>query len=103
VETAREQHYLRSLYPKLNTVTDELDLLLGPVISFVHRVAIARKHIDLPPTCGSSAVTLVPWTRDPVLLPGEVFQFVLQGDNGKAGADFWASLLHMTCWTRRCR
>lgn len=72
----------------LKTNADVLDKHLGVVTSFVHTVAQARKDINLPAACGSGGVTLLPAKRDLVLQPNETFQFVLQGDNGRASADF---------------
>ena len=68
----------------------KIDDDLGPVVSFVNRVASARRIVSLPEACGErvEAVTLSPARRSVVLQPGESFQFVLNGDTGKASAQF---------------
>ncbi len=77
----------------LKEAAKALDAHLGTVASFVQRVSAARKAIELPAACGSGVVTLVPAKRELVLQAGETFQFILQGDNGKASADFLGAAL----------
>lgn len=77
------------LRKQLTKITGELDKHLGPVASFVQRVASARDGLDLPKGCGpATVVKLVPDKRELVLQPGETFQFLLEGDSGKAAASY---------------
>lgn len=77
------------LRERLKEATDLLDSHLGAVASFVQRVASARDGLELPKGCGTATpVRLVPDKRDLVLQAGESFQFVLEGDSGKAAASF---------------
>ena len=83
-----------ALRTALDKATQHLDKHLGPVVSFVHRVAAARKSaLDLPPACGASGVDLVPSHRAIVLQAGEGFQYLLQGDSGRAGVSVLGDLL----------
>jgi len=78
-----------SLRDRLTTATTNLDKHLGAVASFVQRVAAARDGLGLPKGCGAAtSVRLVPDKRELVLQAGESFQFVLEGDSGKAAAAF---------------
>ena len=74
---------------RLMTAAKLIDAHLGPVASFVQRVASARNGLELPRVCGAAvAVKLVPDRRELVLQSGESFQFVLEGDSGKAAASY---------------
>jgi hypothetical protein len=91
-ERAADEAQAKDVRERLTTALRALDSSLGPVVSFVNRVASARRVVSLPSGCGeqSEAVTLSPARRSIVLQPGESFQFVLSGDSGKAIAQFLA-------------
>lgn len=83
----RDTDAYRDFEAHLREAMTELDKHLGPVTSFVQRVSAARQGLTLPVACGAATVKLVPAKSELVLQPGESFQFVLQGDSGKAGAE----------------
>ncbi len=68
----------------LSNVMSELDEALGPVVSFVQRVAQATRLNKLPAACVQDAIELVPDKRSLVLSASESFQFLLEGDPGRA-------------------
>lgn len=82
-----EERTRDALIARLRAASDKIDKSLGSVISFVQRVAQAQRADALPAACGSAAVTLVPAKDSIVLQPGERFQFLLQGDSGRASAE----------------
>ena len=81
--------HAKELRESLGKATATLDKHLGAVASFVKRIASARNGLELPKGCGAATpVRLVPDKRELLLQAGESFQFVLEGDSGKAAASY---------------
>jgi hypothetical protein len=81
--------HAKELRESLGKATNKLDEHLGAVASFVKRIAAARNGLELPKGCGAATpVRLVPDKRELLLQAGESFQFVLEGDSGKAAASY---------------
>lgn len=88
-EKAADKPRAEQLRKALEAAVAQLDPHLGPVASFVERIASARRALALPKGCGEqSTIEFVPAKRNVVLQPGESFQIVVQGDAGRARADF---------------
>lgn len=84
---AMEQAQLPVLRERLQKAMAALDQHLGAVSSFALRVTSAQKRQELPKVCQAAAVvTLVPDQRAITLQAGETFQFLLEGDSGRATA-----------------
>lgn len=68
----------------LSETMRHLDEQLGPVVSFVQRIAQATRLNKLPAACVQDSIELVPDKRSLVLSAAQSFQFLLEGDPGRA-------------------
>lgn len=68
----------------LSKSMQDLDTQLGPVVSFVQRIAQATRLNKLPAACVQDSIELVPDKRSLVLSTAQSFQFLLEGDPGRA-------------------
>lgn len=76
---------LPALSQRLRAAMAQLDQHLGAVNSFALRVTSAQKRQTLPKACQATAtVVLVPERRSITLQAGESFQYLLEGDTGRA-------------------